>query len=187
MLKLIDFSSKKYIRNSYFLTMKIIELNPNQIITLNDYPVYSDYDLKKYFEICQLKGKLPYIPVIKKRIVKKHLDNKLLKKFQEFEQENPKAEYFMLDGTHRTTALTLSGCKITTIVYEKDEDIIEAKELVAIGQILENATLYYSLKKKCEILNKHFNVRSYFMTVEQKTKRMVKEKVVPQCMIDSYK
>ncbi len=167
--------------------MKTKEINSNQIITLNDYPVYSDIDLKKYFETCQSKKKLPLVPVIKKEIVKKHLDKELLEKFQKFEEENPEAEYFMLDGTHRTTAQTLSGCKITIIIYEKDEDIAEAKDMVDSGQICENATLYYSIIKNCEILNKHFSVRPYFMTVEQKTKKMVEEKVIPQHMIDTFK
>jgi len=91
--------------------MKTIEINPDQIITLNDYPVYSDNDLKKYFKMCQLK--------------KKYLDNKLLKVFKKFEEKNPAAEYFILDGTHRTTALTLAGCRITIILYEK---VLESKE-----------------------------------------------------------
>ena len=164
--------------------MKTVKLNPNQIITLNDYPVYSDNDIKRYFEMCQLKKKLPCVPVIKKDIVKKYLDSELLRKFQKFEQNNLAAEYFMLDGTHRTTALTLTGCKITVTVYEKDEDIIEAKGLVDSGQILENATLYYSLIKNCEILNKHFNIKPYFMTVEQKTKKMVEEGILPKDMAD---
>ena len=108
--------------------------------------------------------------------------DQLGEKFEKFEKENPKAKYFMIDGTHRTTALTLSDCKITVILYEKDVDIVEAKELVDTGEISENATLYYSLVKNCKILNKHFNVRPYFMTVEQKTQRMVKEKVLPKGM-----
>ena len=59
--------------------------------------------------------------------------------------------------------------------------------MVDSGQICENATLYYSIIKNCEILNKHFSVRPYFMTVEQKTKKMVEEKVIPQHMIDTFK
>jgi hypothetical protein len=166
--------------------MKTIELNPNQIITLNDYPVYSDKDLREYFKKCQLKKELPLVPVVRKDIVRKYLDSKLIKKFQKFEEKNPDAEYFMLDGTHRTTALTLAGCKIAAIIYGKDEDIIEAKKLVAAGKILENATLHYTLVENCKILNKHFNIRPYFMTVEQKTKKMAKENIIPQYMIDAY-
>ncbi len=167
--------------------MKTIEVNPNQIVTLNDYPVYSNKDLEEFFKKSQNKEVLPLVPVIRKNIVKKHLDAKLIKKFQKFEEKNPDAEYFMLDGTHRTTALTLTGCRIVVIIYSKDEDIIEARKLVSTGKILENATLRYTLIENCKILNKHFNVKPYFMTVEQKTKKMVKESVIPQYMIDAYK
>ncbi len=160
--------------------MKTKKLNPNQIITLNDYPVHNDKVLSKYFNKCKLNGKIPFVPVISKNIVRKYFDERILKEFKKFEEQNPEAEYFMLDGSHRTTALTLAGCKITIIIYEKDEDIIEAKELVVTKEILENGTLNHDLAGNCKILNKHFNEKTYFMTVEQKIKKMVKEKILPQ-------
>jgi len=167
--------------------MKILKLKPDEIITLNDYPVHRDKVLKKYFNECKLGKETPFVPVIRKDIVRRYLDDKLLKKFKEFEKANPKAEYFMLDGSHRTTALTLTGCMIRAIVYEKTKDIKEARKLVAIGQILENGTLDCTLEENCKILNRHFEGKFYFMTVEQKTKRMVEERKIPQYMIDSYR
>lgn len=167
--------------------MKTIELSPNQITTLNDYPVYSDTVLSKYFSKCKLGKKVPLVPVMRKNLVRKYFDNGILQEFEKFEKRNPVVEYFMLDGSHRTTALTLARCKITATIYEKDEDIGEAKKLVATGQILENGTLDHTLKENCEILNKHFSEKPYFMTVEQKTKKMVKENILPQYMIDSYR
>lgn len=160
--------------------MKIIELNSDQIITLNDYPVYNEDVLSEYFNKCKLGKEVPFVPVIRKDIVRKYFDNKILKIFEEFEERNPVAEYFMLDGSHRTTALTLAGCKITVIIYGKDEDISEAKKLVAKGKILENETLNHTLIENCKILNKHFNEKPYFMTIKQKTKKMVKERTLPQ-------
>src|SRR3989338_64484 len=117
--------------------MKTIELAPNQIITLNDYPVHSDSVLSEYFTKCKLGEEVPFVPVIRKDIVRKHFDDELFKEFERFERLNPVAEYFMLDGSHRTTALTLAGCKITAIIYESNKDIKEARKLVATGQILE--------------------------------------------------
>src|SRR3990167_10369951 len=111
--------------------MRTLELNPDQIITLNDYPVHSDSVLSEYFTKCKMGKEVPFVPVIRKDIVKKYFDNKLLEEFERFEHQNPIAEYFMLDGSHRTTALTLAGCKISAIVYETDSDIKEAKKLVA--------------------------------------------------------
>jgi len=160
--------------------MKTMELNPNQIITLNDYPVYSDSVLSEYYKKCKLGEDVPFVPVIRKEIVRKYLDSNLLEEFERFEHQSPVAEYFMLDGSHRTTALTLAGCKISTIIYETDSDIEEAKRLVATGQIRQNDTLEHSLEENCEILNRHFREKPYFMTVEQKSEKMKREKKIPQ-------
>lgn len=168
------------------LTIRKTILNPDQIITLNDYPVHSVNILSKYFNKCKLGKDMPFVPVIRKDIVRKHFDGELLKEFEKFEKKNPAAEYFMLDGSHRTTALTLAGCKITAILYERDEDISEARRLVATDQILENATLNHSLEENCKILYRHFKEKPYFMTVKQKAEKMVKERIIPQHIIDSY-
>lgn len=160
--------------------MKTIELNPNQIITLNDYPVHSESVLNEYYKKCKRGEKLPYVPVIRKEIVRKYLANNLLEELKIFEQNNPTAEYFMLDGTHRTTALTLAGCKITAIIYETDSDIEEIKKLITAGIILQSGTLEHSIEAECEMLNKHFTEKPYFMTVEQKTEKMKREKKLPQ-------
>ena len=131
-------------------------LNPNQIITLNDYPVYRDIVLIDYFNKCNRGQDLPFVPVVKKELVIKCFDDLLLKKFQQFESQNPTGEYFMLDGSHRTTALTLAGRKITAIIYKEEKDISEARKLIKTGQILESGTLNHSIKENCKILYKHF-------------------------------
>src|SRR3989344_3809612 len=156
--------------------MKTIELAPNQIITLNDYPVHSDSVLTEYFAKCKLGEEVPFVPVIRKNIVRKYFDDKLLEEFDKFERQNHAAEYFMLDGSHRTTALTLAGRKITAIIYQNDGDITEARKLVAAGHILESETLNHSLEDNCKILHKHFKEKPYFMTVKQKTNKMIQEK-----------
>jgi len=134
--------------------------------------------LHKYLKKCKLGEKLPFIPVLTKVIVRKHFSDEILKKFNKFEKQNQTAKYFMLDGSHRTTALTLAGCKINAIIYEKDKDIINAKKLIVKGKIIENGTLNHNLEENCEILHKHFKEKPYFMTVEQKTKKMIKEKII---------
>ncbi len=136
--------------------MNTRELAPEQIITLNDYPVHSDSVLTKYFAKCKSGKEIPFVPVIRKDTVRKYFDDKLLEEFEIFEHQNPVAEYFMLDGSHRTTALALTGRKIRVVIYQTDSDIIEAKKLVATGQILESGTLEYSLEENCEELYRHF-------------------------------
>jgi hypothetical protein len=84
----------------------------------------------------------------------------------------------MLDGSHRTTALSLAGRDIRAVIYETDEDIGEARKLVKTGQILFNATLDYTLEENCEILNKYFTEKPYFMTVQQKTDKLIRENYI---------
>ncbi len=167
--------------------MKIMKLSPNQIITLNDYPVHSNSILSEYVGKCKLGSEIPFVPVIRTEMVRKHLEDQLLEKLKEFETRAPEAEYFMIDGSHRTTALTLSGCKIPAILYEKTEDIMEAGKLVATGQILESGTLNHSLEENCQILNQHFKEKPYFQTVKEKTRKMVRGKVLPPSLIKGYK
>ena len=158
--------------------MQTIELNPNQIITLNDFPLYSNSVLSRYFDKCMTGEDLPFVPIVSKDIVRIYFKADLSKKFREFEKRNPAAKYFVLDGSHRTTALTLAGHNIKAIVDETDRDINEARKLVIKGQILENATLNHTLEENCEILYNYFKEKPYFMTVQQKTDKMIRENFI---------
>lgn len=160
------------------MTMKIITLTPHQIITLNDYPIYSVEVLRLYFSRCLSGQKLPLVPVIGKAIVRQYFTPELSGKLEAFERVNPLATYFMLDGSHRTTALTLTGCKINVIVYAADADIAKARRLVVTGQVLDNGTLAHSLAENCAILKQHFQERPYFMTVQHKTEKLIRDNYI---------
>jgi hypothetical protein len=166
--------------------MKTLELEPNQIITLNDYPVHSDDVLRDYFN--QIKGRkeMPLVPVIRKSIVRGYFVGKMLEEFEAFERSAPTAEYFMLDGSHRTTALTLTRHRIKVVIYDRDEDIAEARKLVGTGKILKSEILDHTVDENCEILNMHFQQKPYFMTVRQKTEKMIRENVLPKDMTVYY-
>lgn len=157
----------------HITTMKTIPLTPHQIITLNDYPIYSIETLRLYFDRCLNGQELPLVPVICKAVVRQYFTPELSEKLESFEQVNPLATYFMLDGSHRTTALTLTGRQIDVIVYATDADITEARGLVVTGQVLDNGTLAHSLAENCAILRQHFQERPCFMTVQQKTESLI--------------
>jgi len=159
--------------------MRTAELKPEQIITLNDYPLYSNSVLSGYLERCRAGEGLPFVPVIRKSVVRPHLGTVLSKLFLEFERQHPEAGYFMLDGSHRTTALTLVGRDIAVVLYETDGDIIAAREHVATGEILLNGTLDYTLEENCGILKRHFQERPTFMTVLEKTEKLRREGLLP--------
>ena len=158
--------------------MKTITLTPHQMITLNDYPIYSVETLRMYFSRCQNGQTLPLVPVIRKAIVRQYFTLELSEELASFEQANPLATYFMLDGSHRTTALALTGRDIDVIVYAADADIAEARGLVDTGRVLNNATLVHSLAENCMILRQHFQERAYFMTVQQKTEKLIRDNYI---------
>jgi len=159
--------------------MKFIKLAPNQIITLNDFPLYNEQILKIYYSVYKNGcGRIiPPCPVIHKNLVR-HIFNKSLKlKLEKFEKKNPKAEYFLLDGSHKTTAACLTNNKIKAMVFKSDRDIIEAKKLVEIGKLF-SLTVGKTIEDNIDILNKHFRKRPYFETVEEKTKKMIRKKSI---------
>ena len=164
--------------SSIGMAMKTTKLNPNQIITLNDYPLYSNDVLSRYLDRCRRGEDLPLVPVIGKDTVRKYLSAELSQVFVAFEEKNPAAEYFMLDGSHRTTALALSRRTIAAVIYETDSDVAEARRLVATGQILENETLDLTVEENCEVLNKYFAEKPYFMTVQQKADKLIQDNYI---------
>ena len=167
--------------------MKIINLNSNQIITLNDYPIRNDQILKLYFRMSH-KGKrslVPPCPVLSENLLISHFNNKLKNLFIEFQLRNPKAKYFLLDGSHKTTAATLSHKRIPVMIFESDRDIQNAKRLVEEGEIL-SLTTGTTIRHTINILKRHFNKTRIFQTVEEKTNKMIRKKQLPTYMIKVY-
>lgn len=173
--------------------MEIKELSPSQIVTLNDFPVHNEQCLKIYFRIferghgrivppCPVIHKSTGIPLIKGsgRRIEKY--NQTLTNFL---KRNTQAEYFLLDGSHRTTAATLCYKKIPVLVFESNKDIITAKKLVETGELF-SLTTGNTIEDVITILQQHFLKTLIFETVTEKTERMVQEKVLQKYMIDYY-
>ena len=168
--------------------MKIKELSADQIITTNDFPVHNEHILKIFFKVFKEGyGKMiPPCPILEKKVMVSGFDEKLKKQFKEFENTHPKAEYFLLDGSHKTTAANLTGNKIKVMLFENDKDIQEAKELVKIGELF-SLMVEDTIKKDVKEMTQHFTKKKGFQTIEEKTKKMVKEKVIPDYMIKHFK
>ncbi|MFT4309166.1 MAG: hypothetical protein ACMXYL_01620 [Candidatus Woesearchaeota archaeon] len=175
--------------------MQLKRLRPEQIITLKDYPLYNQHILKIYFRVfSKCHGNiLPPCPVIHKSSgipfsidndVKSIRQNALLSRFME---NNPKAEYFLLDGSHKTTAACLSRKTIPVLVIEKDEDLEEAKKLTDKGELFGWYSIENSVEEAVSVLSKHHSNTKIFMTVKDKTNLLVKNKDVPDYIISYYK
>src|SRR3989344_4491320 len=162
-------------------------LSPYQIITLNDYPIRHEQILKIYFRMFQKGGNkivLP-CPVVHKNLVINNFEDKLKNTFNKFEVINPKAKYFLLDGSHKTTAATLSNKKIPIMIFQSNKDIQSAKKKVEKGELI-SLTTGESVKKIVKILIRHFKKTKIFQTVEEKTNKMINGKTIPKYMIANF-
>ncbi len=161
--------------------MKLKLLSPDQIVTLTDFPVHNEQILKIFFRIYQKGyGKImPPCPVLHKSFVS--FSGKLQETFEEFVARNPQAEYFLLDGSHKTTAAALTGSKINVMVFETDKDIKDARAMVEVGELFSLA-VESTINDGIKDLIKHFDRTPYFQTVQEKTLRMITEKVIPRYM-----
>jgi hypothetical protein len=175
--------------------MKKKLLKSEQIITLRDYPVYNEQILKIYFRVfqkgygrilppCPVIHKFVGIPYIKGSDMKSKQYNLRLKKYL---KENPKAQYFLLDGGHKTAAATLAHKIIPVLVIEKDEDFLICKKLINTGELIGWYKVENSIKDAIKELAKHHFGTAKFMTVEDKVKKMVKHKDIPKYIIQFFK
>jgi hypothetical protein len=160
------------------------QLSPAQIITFNDYPVHNEQILKIYFKIYQQgAGRIiPAVPVMSLEKVKLHIKNAL---YAEFLCQHPDTEYFLLDGSHKTTAATLAHQPIKVMLFRNDQDIQEAVKMVEEGHLF-SLTTGNTIDECIQVLRKHFKSPAKFQTVLEKTHKMVQEKVIPTYMIDYY-
>lgn len=174
--------------------MKNKLLHPDQIITLRDYPLYNPHILRIYFRIfSKNQGKiLPPCPVVHKSLgipLANGKDNKSRKYnalLNDFIGKNPTAEYFLLDGSHKTTAATLSKQMIPVVIIEQDKDLEEAKKLIKSGEFFGWYSVGDSIKNTIDELAKHHIGTDRFLTVEEKTKLLIKNKDVPDYMISYF-
>ncbi len=174
--------------------MEIKNVNPSEIITTKDFPVYNGHILKIYFKICKHGNKeiLPPTPIIPLSVGLPLLNGKTKKekeynkRIKEYVKKNKKIKYIMCDGSHKTTALTLTHNKIHAVILKTDADINEMKELVETGDVF-SITMKNTIKKGLKELADHFKDATFFETIKDKTDRMVKEKVIPDFMIKYYK
>ncbi len=173
--------------------MKVLNINPNAILTTKDFPVYNPHILKIYFKICKNGNKniLPATPVIafstglpllSKKTKKAKAYNKRIK---EYLKEHRKVKYLMLDGSHKTTALCLTHNKINCVVFEKDSDIEEFRDLVKTGEVFSLMTRE-RIRGSLDEMAEHLEDAKFFESVEDKTLRMVEKKVIEDFMISEW-
>jgi hypothetical protein len=173
--------------------MKIKKVKSNEIMTTKDFPVHNLDVLKIYFKICKegVEEILPATPVIPFSaglpLLKENSKEakRYNERIKEYLKNNRNLKYLMVNGSHKTTALTLTHKKIHVMILETDRDIKEVKDLIKAGEIF-GINKISKIKEELNFFAKHFKNAKFFESVENKTIRMVREKVIPDYMIEFY-
>ena len=75
----------------------------------------------------------------------------------------------------------MNGSKINVMIFETDKDIKEARSMVEAGELFSLA-VENTINESILDLMKHFSKNPYFETVQDKTVRMIAEKIIPRYM-----
>lgn len=156
--------------------MEFKELKPEQVITTRDFPVHSAEVLERYFEMYRNGGgyNLPPVPLMHKNLVTPHFEGPEEPILREYLRQNPQAEYFLLNGSHRTTAANLAGRMIGGMLLSTQEDICKARQITFNGEPYQHGLLD-TIEGNIDDLVAHFRGTAMFWSVEQKTAKMVDE------------
>lgn len=164
--------------------MNIRELSPLKLITTRDFPVHNAKVLDEYFALYRSgKGhELPPVPLVHRNHIMGHFVDADFKLFLEYIKQNPEAEYFLLNGSHRTTAASLTRSLIKCAILETDDDITECRQITFNGKPYEHL-LEDTLQENIQGVTNHFRGTRIFETVQQKTDRMVIARVLSDKLI----
>lgn len=151
--------------------MKIKLIDSNEIITSNWDFLHNKKSFEKYLFLFKSKkiSSIPPVPLIKIEIVEKHLSKELREKLKNFKKTHKKAKYFLLDGSHRTTAATLTKNKISSILINNERDIEKALKMKNEGKI-DTWRLGTKMEKIIKDLVRHFEEKPRFQTVDEKSR-----------------
>lgn len=167
--------------------MEFVDLKPAEVITTRDFPVHSGEVLEGYFEMYKNGhgNDLPPVPLIHVERFFPHFDRQERGLLEEYLRQNPEVRYFLLNGSHRTTAATLTRNLIKGMVLETLEDIQEARRITFKGEPYEHRLLG-TIEANIDDMVAHFRGTGRFESIQQKTDRMVEEGVIPDWMMDHH-
>lgn len=109
--------------------------------------------------------------------------NSVLEKYL---SENPNAQYFLLDGNHKTVASTLCHVPISVFELKSDSDIVEGKNMVETGKLFNWTIPGETLAEVMEELGDYLYDSRDFQTVSDRVKKLTSNGDLPQYMKKRY-
>jgi len=201
--------------------MKRIELQPNQIIVPGEYKLGNESILKLYFRIFDRgHGKdVPPAIVIHRKTVDMFLNPAELDRedinyraditrYKNYNRiiENAfrsGANYFLLDGNHKSVAATLTHNPISALELKLDKDTQRGKRMVESGDLFNWTVPGETLRQTMGKLRDHLLeymirsigpriffgevVDSYPLTIRERTEQLISNGDLPEYMVDRYR
>ena len=182
---------------SSFIGMEKRILQPEQIIVIGDGLIGSKHILEIYFRIFD-RGNCNCLPPT--IVVHKTTRVPLLREdhdgyndgLKSYLKRHKNAEYFLLDGHHRSIAATLCHRPTSALELKCDEDIGKVKELVDEGELFDWPQEEKSLDGLFNWLGTYLSHHGYgtakeFKTVLDRVNELTSNGDLPQYMKDRYK
>ena len=167
--------------------MKELFLSSDQTIS-SSYEFLHDIEmLQAYYLLCRegRSEKIPPVPVMHRVQVEPFFTPMLRRKFDQFIGEHPDAEYFLLDGSHRTTAAALSGHPCPAVIMQSQDDVGAMKAMVTQGRIFKY-TLGETIEEVRRNVLTHFEQSQSFQTSAEKIQKMIAAKVIPGYIVEPH-
>lgn len=144
-------------------------MQAQQIITSNHKHLHDMHVFTIYNRIYQTKTQhiLPPVPVIHKDKVKPYFSEKTKKAFEAFEKNHLKAEFFLLDGSHRTTAAAINNADIAAQIITNNAGVKQLYQDYLKGKQFQ-FLLPKTFEQNIQEIARQFNENPYFHTAEEK-------------------
>lgn len=169
--------------------MIYLALNPNEIITLRDYPLHNKHILEIYFKVF-MKGQgetLSPVPVIDLSPMIHQLQGYARHcMFKDFIPQHPLTHYFLVDGSHRTSAAALADKQIPAVLISTDYDLRMAEQHIESGDFIGWNKPEKSMDDLFRSLAEHHKLTTRFMTVEEKAMMLIKNRDVPNYILKAW-
>ncbi|MEK7528860.1 MAG: hypothetical protein AAB592_03755 [Patescibacteria group bacterium] len=160
--------------------MRSVDVHPEEVITTRDFPVHNAEVLERYSAMLRDGDDqgIPPVPLVEVELFLPHFDEPEITLLREFLIEHPDVKYFLLNGSHRTTAANLTRRAIRAVVLEALGDIVTARRMTFNGVPYEHGLLD-TIDANIRDLVVHFRGTKAFQTVQEKTAKMVEERAIP--------
>lgn len=167
-------------------------LDPKQLMGMIDYPpLHSPEAFRSYYEKHKSGAEVdPVIVVPVETAIAYFVERPeryatYKQALDDFLANHPSAKYFMLGGKHRSAAATVLGADIPCLVVGSEAGVAEVHRLMDEGKITGGTGVGENFSDTLRELEEHYFEHKRFWTMDEKTEAMIKNKDIPENMLQA--